>query len=97
MKSFLCELSNKEISNEILPIKCYVDMKSLVDSIFSAKTVTEKQLKIDICIIRDMLNENEVYSIGWCKSESQLADCFTKGTACNTKLLNYIIIIISLV
>ena len=88
MKSFLCELLNKEISNEVLPIKCYVDNKSLVDSIFSTKTVTEKRLKIDIFIIHDMLNENEVYSIEWCKRESQLADFLTKRTASNTKLLN---------
>ena len=88
MKSFLCELLNKEISNKVVPIKCYVDNKSLVDSIFSTKTLTEKRLKIDICIIRDMLSKNEVYSIEWCKSEAQLVDCLTKGTASNTKFLN---------
>ena len=88
MKSLLCELLNKEMSNKVLPIKCYVDNKSLVDSIFSTKTVTEKRLKIDICIIRGMLSKNEVYSIEWCKSESQLADCLTKGTVNNAKLLN---------
>ena len=74
MKSFPCELLNKEISNKVLPIKCYADTKSLVDSIFSTKTLTEKRLKMDICIIRDMLSKNEVYSIEWCKSEAQLAD-----------------------
>ena len=79
---------NKEISNKVLPIKCYVDNKSLVDSIFLTKTLTEKRLKIDICIIHDMLSKNEVYSIEWCKSEAQLTDCLTKGTASNTKLLN---------
>ena len=88
MKFFLCELLKKKISNKVLPIKCYTDNKSLVDSIFSTKTVTEKQLKIDICIILDILKENQVYSIEWCKSESQLADCLTKRTASNTKLLN---------
>ena len=65
IKSFFRELLDKEISNEVLPIKCYIDNKSLVDSIFPTKTITEKQLKIDICIICDMLNENEVYSIEW--------------------------------
>ena len=42
MKCFLCEMLNKEISNEVLPIKCYVNNKSLKDSIFSTKTLTEK-------------------------------------------------------
>ena len=51
MKPFRCELLNKEIWNEVLPIKCYVDNKSLVDSIFSTKTVTEKRLKIVICLL----------------------------------------------
>ena len=31
MKSFLCEMLNKEISNEVLPIKCYVNNKSLTE------------------------------------------------------------------
>ena len=57
-------------------------------SYFFNKTLTEKRLKIDICIIRDILSKNEVCSIEWCKSETQLADCLTKGTASNTKLLN---------
>ena len=51
MKPFLCELLNKEISNKVLPVKCYVDSKSLVDSIFSTKTVTENRLKIVICLL----------------------------------------------
>ena len=41
MKSFLCELLNKEIQNEVLSIKCYVHNKLLVDSIFSTKTATK--------------------------------------------------------
>ena len=35
-----------------------------------------------------MLAKNEVYSIEWCKSESQLAVSLTKGTAKNNTLLN---------
>ena len=38
-----------------------------------------------------MLNESEVYSTEWCKSESQLADCLTKGTASNTKSLKKVL------
>ena len=42
------------MSEEFLPIKCYVDNKSLIDSIYFTETVTEKRLQIDICIIHEM-------------------------------------------
>ena len=49
MKSFLCELLkllNKEISNQLLPTKCYVDNKSLlVDSIFFKKNCNWQRIK----------------------------------------------------
>lgn len=44
MIMFPCEFLNKEISNEILTIKCYVNNKSLIDSIFSTKLAREKKL-----------------------------------------------------
>ena len=43
-RSFVSELINKDMTQNILPIKCYVANKSLLDSIFSAKTITEKML-----------------------------------------------------
>ena len=78
----------KGISNKIYPIKCYVDRKSIIDSLFSTKAATEKGLKIDICIICKMFAKNEVVSIEWCKGELQLAECLTKGKSSNTKYLN---------
>ena len=87
MKSFLCEMLNKKMSNEILPIKCFVDNKSLIHSIYWTKPVTKKRLKIDICIICEMISKKEIYSIKWCKSELQLADYLTKGTAKSRKFL----------
>lgn len=50
VKSFVYEILNREIADKILPIKCLVDKKSLRDSIFSTKTVTEKKLKVDISL-----------------------------------------------
>ena len=79
---------NKQTPEQFLPIKCYVDNKSLIDSIYSIKTVTEKRLQIDIHIVCEMIAKKEVTSVEWCKSELQLADCLTKETANCMKLLN---------
>ena len=71
-----------------MPITCYVDNKSLIGVIHSTKTVTGARLKIDICIGCEMIAMKKVISVEWCKSELQLADCLTKGTANSIKFLN---------
>ena len=69
-------------------MKCYVDNKFLIDSIYSTKTVTDKSFQIDICIVCEMIAKKENKLVeGW-KSELQLADSSTKGTVNCIKLLN---------
>ena len=80
---------NRQVSEEFLSIKCYIDNKYLTDSIYSTNPVTEKRLQIDICIFREMIAKKEVTSVEWCKSELQHADCLTKGKANSIKLLVY--------
>ena len=70
---------NRQVSAEFFPIKCYTDNKSLIDSIYFTKTVTQKRLQTDICIVREIIAKKEVTSVEWCKSESQLTDSLTKG------------------
>ena len=43
IKSIICELINKDATN-ILPIKCYIDSRSLLDLVYSTKTITEKKV-----------------------------------------------------
>ena len=50
-------------------MKCYVDNKFLIDSIYSTKTVTDKSFQIDICIVCEMIAKKENKLVeGW-KSE----------------------------
>ena len=72
---------------DIFLIYCYTDNKSLVETINSTKTLTEKRLKVDICIIREMIEKLQVKQISWCDSSSQLADCLTKAGPSCEKLL----------
>ena len=78
IKSLLCELLNKEMKPNLLPVYCDSENKSLVDAINSAKMFTEKPLKIDVYLIREMTEKQEVKSVSWCDSSSQLGDCLTK-------------------
>ena len=52
------------------------------------KTLKEKRLKVDVCIIREILEKEKKkdISVNWCTSETQLADCLTKATASPSKL-----------
>ena len=59
MRSLLCEVLNKEMDPVIFPIYCYTDNKSLVEMVNSTKTLTEKKLKVHICIIREMIEKHE--------------------------------------
>ena len=84
----LLELFMQKKESRLFPINCYTDNKSLLDSVYSTKTLKEKRLKIDVCIIREMLEKKEIESINWCSSDKQLADCLTKATSSSHKLIN---------
>ena len=89
VRSLFCEVSNKEMHPDIFPICyiCYTDYKFLVQMVNSTKTLTEKQLKVDICIIREIIKKREVKQMSWSDSSSPLADCLTKAGASCEKLL----------
>ena len=72
----------------MFPIHCYTNNKSLLDSVYSTKTLKEKMLKLDVCIMREMRDKKEIESINWCSSEKQLVDCLTKASASCTKLIS---------
>ena len=59
IKSLLVELIGKGSYQNIIPICCYTDNKSLVDTINLTKTLTEKRLQVDICIIRKMIKKQK--------------------------------------
>ena len=67
-------------------IKCYVDNKSLVDALQSCKNVEDRRLRIDIAVLRDMLERREVEEVSWVNTSMQLADCLTKKGASSRHL-----------
>ena len=69
-----------------LPIYCAVDNRSLVDSLYSTNQIEDKRLRIDLAVLRDMLEKKEIHKVAWVASSQQLADCLTKRGASAVQL-----------
>ena len=65
------------VGKNVIPIELFVDDHSLYDNVYSTKNVSEKRLRIDIAILKQMVHEGEL-KIFWMESKSQLADILTK-------------------
>ena len=53
------------------------DSHQVYYTIYSTKTLKNKRLMVDICMMRNMLSSKEISDITWVDSQSQLADCLT--------------------
>lgn len=71
-------------------IEVKTDNKSLVDSLKSNKTVHEKRLRIEISMIKEMINKKQIHAVNWIKADCQLADSLTKIGASTSKLISTI-------
>ena len=73
-----------------LKITCKIDNKSLVEAIQSSKQVDGKRLRIEIAILKEMLQNEVISKISWVSTNNQLANCLTKGGANSQHLLEAI-------
>ena len=82
----------QKMISEVLGFKpciiAHVDSKGLVDQLHSTKLVYERMLRIDIGIIKEMLDRKELEEVRWCSTDKQLADVLTKRGADGAKLMN---------
>ena len=68
-------------------VRCFVDNKSLVDCLQSTKLVEDRSLRINIAVLRDMMERKEIQTVKWIETSKQLADCLTKKGASPMLLL----------
>ena len=54
------------------------DNKSLVDTVCAIKNIEDKRLRIDVNILREMIDRKEITRFQWVESSTQIADCLTK-------------------
>ena len=84
-KSILVEILKCQIKD--IKIECLIDNQSLKDAIYSTKNLTDKRLKVELAVIKDMVTNGEIEEVIWKNSASQLVDCLTKGGASTTNLI----------
>ena len=89
MAFYLGNVLSQVLYNEdknVIPIQLVVDNYSLYENVYSTKNVTEKRLRIDLAILKQMVNEGNLKII-WTESKGQLADVLTKKGANSLKLM----------
>ena len=62
------------------------DCYSLYESVNSTKSLSDKRLRIEMSMLRQMQDRNEV-KLFWTETSNQLADVLTKKGVCSLKLL----------
>ena len=83
---FLANVLADITSSAPIAVRCYVDNKSLVESLHSSKYIEDRRLRLDIAVLRDMIDRGELHSVSWVDTASQLADCLTKRGASTQRL-----------
>ena len=84
MAKIVGELISNSV-NFILPIECVTDNRSLFEAAQTINSLTDKRLRVEMSIIRQMLDKNEM-KIKWIRSNEQLADVLTKQGASSESL-----------
>ena len=61
-----------------LPVKALVDNKSCRDAVYSTTSVTERKLRAEIAVIKELQEEKIVSEVKWIRGQHMLADIMTK-------------------
>ncbi len=61
-----------------LQVKALVDNKSTRDAVYSSTCVTERQLRAEIAIIKELTEEKIVSEVKWVRGQHMIADVMTK-------------------
>ena len=77
-----------ELTEHRVPIKCYVDNKSLMELLHSSRLVGDERLRIDMAVLKDMMDQNEITLVSWIPTVHQLANGLTKRGASVASLLS---------
>ena len=72
--------------NCLIPIVSYTDNKSLFEAVHSTTSILDKRLRVDIAILREMVERKEM-TVEWIEASKQLSDSLTKRGASSAALL----------
>ena len=71
-----------------IEIECFTDNHQLYDSVWSIRPIQDRRLRMEVAILREMLDKKEITKINWIDKHNQLADCLTKNGASSEKLIS---------
>ena len=60
------------------PIRCYIDSKTLYDSLHSTKQIQEQDLRVIIAWIKEKLQNKQIAEVNWGSTADMYADALTK-------------------
>ena len=70
-----------DMKDKTIPVEALVDNKGTRDAIHSTAPFSDRRVRRDVGIIKQILNMTEVTTVSWCSGKEQLADGMTKRTA----------------
>ena len=59
-------------------IKVSTDCKNLKNFVYFTKTIEDKRMKVDVCVLTDYLRKGQLSEIRWVDTENRLSDGLTK-------------------
>ena len=71
----------KDLPNEVI-----TNNQSLYDALYCCKSVSERQLRIDIGMLKEMILRKEIQKIHWVDTKHQLTDVLTTCSASPKKI-----------
>jgi len=85
---YLKKILTEVLNGPALNIFAVVDNKSVVDAIFSTKSVDDKRLRVDVGGVKEMINDHIVTSVRCIPGCEMLADLLTKRGVEKFSILN---------
>ena len=73
-----------------IKITCKTDNSCLYDAVHSTAQILDKRLRIEMAILREMVDRGEIAEISWIPTDKQIADSLTKKGVTSFKILQFI-------
>ena len=85
MSKLMAEIIYNE-NKTLLAIECKTDNRSLFQAAYTLNTLSDKRLRVEMSIVRQMIERKEI-KLFWIEAKEQLANVLTKKGASSLALL----------
>ena len=88
-RKLLLEILQVKVNIDNIKIFCKTENSSLYDSAHSSTQILDKRLRIEMAVLREMLERKEITEISWVPTDTQIADSLTKKGMPSFKILGF--------